>query len=164
MPSTEISLKQGQMITSPRELISAKEAEIAEGEIILEQLSQIKNISKTKVARVRGRINFQKRLLAMLKEGYLPIPRLEYEPVTQEYFGGRKGWTTSIVIDQLPMAAIVTIAEFQDKFDRFGIVRPRSRGKRRDPLLIGIIRYGGMEEHFVLAWWRPDIMPPNKLW
>lgn len=164
MPSTEITLKTGQLITSTSQFIQQKEAEIEEGERVIEELSKIKGLSPTKLARTRGRVKFLKKFLELLKEGFIPIPRMEYEPITEEHFGGRRGWVSSIVIDQLPIGAITKIAEFQDKFDMLGVVRPAGRGRRRDPILIGITRYALMEEHFILGWWRPDVMKPSELW
>ena len=162
MPSTEILSSKGIMITKPHELLAIKEREISEGEKVIEAMMAIPNISKAKLARVKGRVLFMKRFVAKLKEGFLPIPRMVYDDVAH-------AWNGTITIDNLPIEAIVTIRDFQNKFDALGLVRPsvgRSRWgrQRRDPFLIGIIRYGHREEHFMLAWWRPDTMLSSQLW
>lgn len=157
MPSAEVTLKQGVMITRPELLLEVKKAEIEEGNRVLAELEKIDGISKHKISRVKGRIHFLEKFTRILQDGYLPIPRMEYERLESL-------WTGNIVLDQMPVEAIATVAEFQDKFDRLGMVRPKTQGRRRDPFLIGIISYGGIEEHFILAWWRPDLMLPSQLW
>jgi hypothetical protein len=168
MPSTEVSLIEGRLITTSKDFIQAKEAEIAEGERVIAELEQMPEVSPWKLARVRGRVRFLEHFIALMKEGFLPIPRMEFEPVDQanwQYDGaGRLVRGTTLVIDRLPVEAIAAINEFRPKFDRLGVVRPAGRGRKRDPFLIGIIQYGHLEEHFILAWWRPDIMRPTQLW
>ena len=167
MPSAVITMKRGELIQTPRDLISLKEAEIKEGERVIAELSKIVDLSPSKLARVKGRVSFLRNFVELLKDGFIPIPRMEFEPITQmgrQVFKGTNIPAPTIVIDKLPVEAITTIAEYQDKFHRFGVVRPRGRGLKRDPFLIGIIRYGVYEEQFVLGWWRPDVMKPTELW
>lgn len=168
MPSTEVSLVEGRLITTAKDFIQVKEAEIAEGERVIAELEQMEDVSPWKLARVRGRVRFLKKFIGLMKEGYFPIPRMDFEPVDQALWGydgaGRLIRGTTLVIDRLPVEAIACINEYRPKFDRLGVVRPRGRGRKRDPFLIGIIKYGQLEEHFILAWWRPDIMRPTQLW
>ena len=164
MPSTEVTLAKGQIIHGARDIIQLKESEIQQGKIVIATLEKLPNISKHKLTRIRGRVRFLERFVELIKQGFIPIPRLEYTPIDPEYYvGGRKGWVSEIIFDNLPVEAIETISAYKDVFTRIGLV-PARRPKKRDPILIGILRYGHNEEHFLLAWWRPDLMRPIELW
>lgn len=155
MPSTEIATsKPMQLITRPEDIITVKEAEIERARIAIDAMENIPEFSKHKVSRARGRLRFMESFVELLKEGFIAIPRMEYDQLHE--------YTSSLYFEKLPVGALTSIAELKDKFDDIGIVRPKS--KKRDPIVIGILRYGGLEEHFILAWWRPDIMRPDELW
>ncbi len=171
MPSTEITLREGNLISKANDFIQQKEAEIADGERALEALialSKERNINSARIARVKGRIRFLKKFVNLMKEGFIPIPRMNFTPINQHRWEEKEdGSFTSIpelVLDRLPVEAIMAINEYKDKFQHFGVVQPQTEGRKRDPFLIGIIRYRTYEEHFLIGWWRPDIMKPTELW
>ena len=164
MPSTEVTLAKGQIIHGAHDIIKLKEEEIAQGKRVVADLEQIPNISKHKLARIKGRVRFLERFVELIKQGFIPIPRMEYTDLSpQTYHLGKGGWKAELTFDTLPVEAIETISTFRPIFTRIGIV-PARRPKRRDPILIGILKYGNEEEHFLLAWWRPDLLRPIDLW
>lgn len=158
----EVAVRPGDTITVNPGWISEKGKELEQGRTVLAEMEKIKNISKSKLSRMRGRLKFLETFIELLREGFIPIPRMDFEPIDieQYHYGKLK---STLYLDKLPVGAIATIAEFQDKFPHFGVVRSATR-KKRDPILIGIIRYGSLEEHFILGWWRPDLMKPYELW
>lgn len=155
MPSVEVVVsKPMELITKPADIIAIKELEIADAERAVEAMARIPEFSKWKVSRARGRLKFLRTFIELLKQGFIPIPRMEYDELHE--------YTASLYFEKLPVEALTTIAELRDKFTYIGIVRPQSR--KRDPIIIGILSYGLIEEHFILAWWRPDALRPNQLW
>lgn len=156
-----IPIKVGEVLEVKPNWLQEKEVEVQRGEEALVQLQKIEGISKAKVARVKGRIRFVRKFIELMKEGFIPIPRMEFEPIDTEY----RPWLhqgPKFYLDPMPVEAIAAIAEYQGKFDHFGLVKPQA--KKRDPFLIGIISYGHLEEHFLLGWWRPDLLKPCELW
>ena len=157
----EVAVRPGITLEVKENWISEKQKELEQGCIVLAEMEKIEGISKSKLGRMRGRLKFLEKFIELLKEGFIPIPRMDFEPIDIERY--HYGKLRSILyLDKLPVGAIATIAEFQDKFDHLGVVRPRA--KKRDPILIGILQYGQYEEHFILGWWRPDMMKPWELW
>lgn len=165
MPSTEVTLSKGQIIHGAREIIELKEEEIAQGNKIIAELEKIPDISKSKLGRLRGRVRFLERFVELIRQGFIPIPRMEYTDIAPESYHGERGggWKAVLTFDNLPVEAIETISSYKPIFNRIGIV-PARRHKKRDPILIGVLKYGAYEEHFLLAWWRPDLMKPAELW
>ena len=165
MPSTEVTLAKGQIIHGAADIISLKEEEIQHGKRIIADLEQMPNFSKNKLGRIRGRVRFLERFVELIKQGFIPIPRMEYTNLAPELYHGQAGggWKAELTFDNLPVEAIETISTYKPIFTRIGLV-PARRPKRRDPILIGVLKYGHNEEHFLLAWWRPDLMRPIELW
>jgi len=159
-----LTVKAGEVIKVNPGWLESKREEIQKGEEALKHLQSIEGISKNKVARVRGRLNFLRKFVELMEAGFIPIPRMDFEPLEDPNWRWMPSRKPVIAFDRMPVEAIATVAEYQDKFDRMGIVRPRSRGRKRDPILIGVIGYGGLEEHFILGWWRPDTMKDTDLW
>lgn len=162
--SVTLTVKAGEIIKVNPGWLESKREEIRKGEEALKHLEAIEGISRTKVGRVRGRLKFLRKFVELLEAGFIPIPRMDFEPLEEPNWRWMPSRKPVIAFDRMPVEAIATVAEYQGKFDRMGIVRPRSRGRKRDPILIGIISYGGLEEHFILGWWRPDTMKETDLW
>lgn len=165
MPSTEVTLAKGQIIHGAQDIIKCKDEEIAQGKRVIAELEKMPNISKHKLSRIRGRVRFLERFVELIKQGFIPIPRMEYTDLSAETYHGKKGggWKAELTFDNLPVEAIETITSYKPIFTRIGLI-PTKRPKQRDPMLIGILKYGRFEEHFLLAWWRPDLLKPTDLW
>jgi len=168
MPSTDVSLstfQKGQIIHGVSDILKAKEEEIAQGKQIINDLEQVPTISKSKLGRIRGRVKFLEHYVELMKQGFIPIPRMEYQNLEERYYHGMAGgWRADLTFDNLPIEAINAVASYQGMFTAFGIAPVKQAARKRDPMLIGIIKYGHFEEHFLLGWWRPDMMMPKDLW
>lgn len=90
------------------------------------------------------------RFINLLDDGFIPLPRMERRLIDEE--------------TGLPADAISALVSFRHHFDAFAIVSGHARGESLDPILIGIIRSNRTEEHFLLGWWRPDLISPSQLW
>lgn len=159
MPSAEVTLTPGKIITVNPQWLTQKRGEIEEGEKAVEELAKIPGITKTRIARAKARLAFLKRYYSLLEDGFIPIPTMDYEIMEGNWFNhGKRRYT--IYLDRMPVQALKNIAQFKHKFDEIGLVRPRP--KRRDPILIGIIRHGQMEEHFILYFWGLNFTPTRN--
>ena len=160
MPSIEIQqlkpITPVLFATNPVNLIAVKEKEIEHAEKMIAEIEKIPEFSACKKARARGRLRFMKRFVELLKKGYVPIPRMPFDTLHE--------FTASIAFENLPLEALSAINQHRSQFDEIGIVRPFVKGRRKDPIIIGILKYGQLEEHFILAWWRPEIMKSSDLW
>ena len=149
--------------------IKSKEEELVKAEQALVALSAT-DATDRRIRRTKERINLLKRVVHALKSGYVLIPRFNSDKLTMD-------------MEELPLGAITAIdeAKAQHLFDEFRLIRgnlPEYRrgnmGRRpqRDPLIVGVVRTPGivvdtwddgrirdqwmLEEHFLIAWWRPE--------
>lgn len=129
--------------------------------------------SAARLAAVRDRVGMLKKVVKALELGYVPIPRFDSQ-------------TLNIDVQELPGPALVALAAARQAklFHevRFVTGRRETQGRgyfrvrQRDPLLIGIVRtrhhvlswrnmdgrqwadveVPSIEEHFMVAWWRPE--------
>ena len=153
----------GALITTNPNWLAEKEAEVQQGERALEALKRIPGISQSRITRVRSRVTFTRRYINLLKEGFIPIPRMEYEAIEiGPHLLGSYDGQHHLYLDRMPVQSLKNIAEFKEYFDEVGLVRPKSR--QRDPILIGIIRGAYQEEHFILYFWRPELYSSSELW
>jgi hypothetical protein len=161
MPTAEITITPGNMLTVNPNWLEEKRAEISRGEESVKALSEIPGVSKWRITKARARLNFIKRYVDLVSQGFIPIPRMEFEQIE---LASDRSWDgkTHIYLDKMPVQALKNIAEFRPLFDEVGIVKPV--GKKRDPILIGIIRHGQREEHFILYFWRPELYSESELW
>lgn len=166
MPSTEVTLAGGQIIHGAQDILKLKEEEIAQGKRVIADLERIPNVSKSKLSRIKGRVRFLERFVNLIKQGFIPIPRMAYTDVAPIAYPREAdgGWRAVLTFDSLPVEAIEAISTYKPIFTRIGIIPARKTARRRDPILIGVLQYGKLEEHFLLAWWRPDLMKPIDLW
>ena len=168
MPGTDVSLstfQKGQIIHGVSDILKAKRDEIEQGKQIIADLEKIPTFSKHKLGRIKGRVKFLEHFVDLMEQGFIPIPRMEYQALEEMYFHGQAGgWRADLTFDKLPIEAITAIASYRSFFTAFGIAPVRKAERKRDPILIGIIKYGHQEEHFLLGWWRPDMMLPKDLW
>lgn len=169
MMETRLSIHEGHAVAvMPANWPELKRQEIANAERALEAMKTI-GTSPTSLGRLKSKITFLKRWLAMLESGFIPMPTLELsyefsgspEPGDRDVFRGKK-WRGFVYLNGLPVKALEAIAAIkaQGLFDRIGIVSPR---RQRDPLIIGVIREGRREAHFLIAWWLPELIPPWEL-
>jgi hypothetical protein len=154
------------------EWVEAKRTELAGAEEALEALEALYGPDATRVRRVRGRVTLLRRVVRALERGYIPLPRF--------------GSTRVNALEELPLRAVLALKAATDAavFDEVryvgGMPSESHRGRQgrraqRDPLLIGVVRtpaielpederHGGFgprylpgeEEHFLIAWWRPE--------
>jgi len=150
--------------------LDTKRAELDQAEQAAGALERLYGADATRVKTAAKRVGFLRRVLAALERGMVPIPR----------FSGRRLTT----LDELPVSAIVALdaAGVTKVFDEILFVqgefgetrRGQRRRQQRDPLLVGVVRttgtqipeserggWGpthlpGREEHFLIAWWRPE--------
>lgn len=157
--------------------IDAKRQELATAEEAARTLLQVEGMSDFRIKRANARVRLLRKVVDALERGFVPLPR----------FSSRK---LDVAIEELPVKALAALAEAQAEkiFDeiRFvpGDVGESRRGVRRraarDPLLVGVVRVPGMqipgsdrgwgpewlpgqEEHFLIAWWRPDEETPEVM-
>ncbi len=155
----------GALITANPNWLAEKEDEIQRGEEALEALKRITGVSQSRIARVRSRVAFTRRYINLLKEGFIPIPRMDYSVIElRPDLNGSWDGESHLYLDRMPVQALKNIAEFKGKFDEVGLVKPRTRSPRIDPILIGIIRGAYNEEHFILYYWRPELYSSSELW
>lgn len=128
-------------------LVEQTKLELEETKTIKQKLEGI-SIESTDgrglLRRIDKRIAFLTKRLTALENAFLPIPRFDY--VRFRY-----------AVDNLPypVASRLIEAEGLGIFTEIGLVGGRRRATvRRDPILIGVIRHGHQEEHFLIGWWR----------
>lgn len=148
--------------------LALKEAEL---ERMLEARSALQAIGghTSRLARLADRIQLTRKVIACLRAGFIPIPRFDANKLNAD-------------VDVLPTRVLVAYAAAQNAevFDEIRLVTGREsrsfrgaveRRNARDPLLVGVVRTsahkvvdaGGWErtieareEHFLIAWWRPE--------
>jgi len=132
------------------QFIEGKRAEVLEGEKLIAELVATNKFPK-RLTRIRRRVEFMQKFINLAEAGFIPLPRMERELISED--------------TALPADALISLLSFREIFDAIAIVRGDARGKALDPMLIGIIRSGDdIEEHFLLGWWRPDLISPSQLW
>lgn len=98
--------------------------------------------------RAQRRVVYAEMKLEALNQGFLPVPRMPVEKLEEWYLDKAAQNAPEAVVERLKDAIA------QGLFTSYAIVRPEDR-RRRDPLLIGIVRLNRSdEEHFLIAWWR----------
>lgn len=157
--------------------LEGKRAELARAEMALKELKGA-GASPRKIERVAERVRLLRKVGSCLEAGYMPMPR----------FGGEK---LTLELEELPLNALIAVndAVAQELFDEIRFVaggeRTRGYGRRsgqahRDPMLVGVVRtkiieayrseragyipLWSLEEHFLIAWWRPEDTTPEDLW
>lgn len=150
--------------------LDSKRQELIQAEQAAGALERLYGADSTRVKTAVKRVGFLRRVLAALERGMVPIPRFSASRLT--------------TLDELPVSAIVALdaAGATKVFDEVLFVqgdvgetrRGRRRRAQRDPLLVGVVRMTGTqipegerngwgpthlpgrEEHFLIAWWRPE--------
>jgi hypothetical protein len=128
-------------------LVQETAKELEEAKKIKQKLEEVpieSSAGRGLLKRMEGRIAFLEKRLAALENAFLPIPRFDY--VRFRY-----------AVDSLPypIASRLVEAEQLGVFSEIGLVEGRRRPtSRRDPILIGVIKQGHREEHFLIGWWR----------
>lgn len=176
---TEIAV-QTAVITVPDEIVGIKKTWLATKHQELEAADKaIQSLEKSgatprKVQRVKERRALLRKTIAALDAGFLPIPRFSSQKLTLDQ-------------EELPLKAVLAIenAVAQKLFDEFRFVTGQqgnsrrgryARQAQRDPIVVGVVRtleHGhrgpyewiidvpSMEEHFLVAWWRPEDQHPT---
>lgn len=164
----------GRIVRLKSAWIDGKRGEL---ERAVEALRRLKsaNAGDGRLGRLRERIALLRKVVRALEAGYIPLPRFDAERLridTEEL-----PLSALVAVDEAQASAL---------FDEIRLVRgqesrsrapwSRARRQQRDPLLVGVIRtpehreggpternpyreftvYPGREEHFLLAWWRPE--------
>lgn len=177
-----IPAPQAGIITIPEEIavirtqwLESKVVELARAKDVLRALREMK-AGPAKIVRAANTVAFLKKIVKALEHGYIPIPRFQAH-------------TLRLDVEELPVKVIVALnAARAGKF--FSEVRladgespGRGFGRRRparDPVLIGVIRTPNVlmnpghsewirdevwarEEHFMIAWWRPEDERPEEM-
>jgi hypothetical protein len=178
-PSSPVAI-----LTDPRQLVQVREhwiqtkrEELARADQVLVALKDRPG-THAKIQRVKDRVRVLRKFLRALEGGYMPIPRFDSE-------------TLRLEVEELPAQAIIAMAAAEETgaFDEVRFVRgregdtrrgPHARRAPRDPLLVGVIRtpdrhvedrsswngqrrIPGFEEHFLIAWWRPEDELPDAM-
>jgi len=128
-------------------LIESTKSELSEAKAVKEKIKEVSietDTGRNLLKRIDGRIAFLEKRLTALENAFLPLPRFDYTRFRY-------------AIDKLPypVASRMVEAERLGVFTEIGLVDGRRRATaRRDPILIGVIREGRQEEHFLIGWWR----------
>lgn len=160
--------------------LESKQGELARAEQALKAMRTL-GVPPARRRLARERVRFLKRFVGALQQGYVPIPRFDGETLDlnveelpaealvamAETRGRRLFDEVRYVTGRLPEA------RSSGRYDRSGRWTHRGRGGV-DPLIVGVIRTpehrvippGGSswharvipsrEEHFLIAWWRPE--------
>lgn len=148
--------------------IEEKEAELAEAKTIAQSYALINpEATPRQVKRVKEKVKFLEKFLETIKAGYIPIPRFDSRHIDYSE-------------TPMPAHALMNIKTARESgvFDEIRIVEGREGQRmgpypalrKRDPLIVGIIKYGPIteqwayEEHFLIAWWRPESFKPTELY
>jgi len=150
--------------------VEAKRRELADAEAAVDALRSLAEVPAFRIKRAVARAGLLRKVVRALERGFIPIPR----------FSSRR---LDVRFDELPVRAIAALGEAQALgiFDEIRFVagdegehrRGRRRRATRDPLLVGVVRipatavpgsdrgWGqtwipGVEEHFLVAYWRPE--------
>lgn len=128
-------------------LVEQTRKELEEAKAIKQKLEDVSiesSAGRGLLKRMDHRIAFLEKRLAALENAFLPIPRFDY--VRFRY-----------AVDSLPypVASRLVEAEGLGIFTEIGLIEGRRKATtRRDPILIGVVRQGRQEEHFLIGWWR----------
>lgn len=167
------------IITVPEEIMRVREAwvtqkreELTAATQALEALRSL-HAGAARLERCKKTVGLLRKVVRALEHGYIPIPRFRADTLRFE-------------LDELPLKAILSIqqAQAQKLFDEYRLVtggmetQNFDRRQRRvtvDPLIIGVTREPTQimrwsdgterrrilyEEHFLVAWWRPEDLLP----
>lgn len=128
-------------------LVEQTRRELEEAKAIKQKIQEVSiesSAGRGLLKRMDNRVAFLEKRLAALESAFLPIPRFDY--VRFRY-----------TIDSLPylVASRLVEAEGLGVFTEIGLVEGRRKATAsRDPILVGVIRQGRQEEHFLIGWWR----------
>ena len=128
-------------------LIESTKKDLSEAKAVKEKIEEVSiesDAGRSLLKRMNRQIAFLEKRLAALENAFLPLPRFDYTRFRY-------------AIDKLPypVASRMVEAERLGVFTEIGLVDGRRRATaRRDPILIGVIREGRQEEHFLIGWWR----------
>ena len=123
--------------------ISAKLEEANEALELAEAVSlpRQKGYWQGEVTKLKKRLELASSYLSFYQNGFLPLPRMPVQSLQ---------WSNT----HMPVVALRRLkkAKGLELFDEFAIVEPQLN---RDPILVGIKRFGdGQEVHCFIAWWR----------
>ncbi len=138
-PKDIVGFHSGLVEQTRKELEEAKEIKQK-----IEEVSIESSAGRGLLKRMDSRVAFLEKRLQALENAFLPIPRFDY--VRFRY-----------AVDSLPypVASRLVEAEGLGIFTEIGLIEGRRKATaRRDPILIGVIRRGRQEEHFLIGWWR----------
>ena len=177
MTTMQLTIKDTAIITKPEDIaeirqewLEGKKRELESAKVALDELGEV-GASERKIRRTKERVGLLKKVVRCLENGFIPIPRFDSNRLRLEN-------------EELPLSAITAVKEAtaQKIFDEFRIVQgreamnqrgPRGRLARRDPIIVGVVRtpelqdqdrpwnVWSMEEHFLVAWWRPEDQHPQ---
>ena len=168
------------VITLPNDIVriredwvKSKQAELEMARMALARLDE-SGATPRRLQTVRERISLLRRVVKALEGGFVPIPRFSSTKLRLD----QEDLPLKAII-------AVNEAQAQKVFDEFRIVLgqegssrqgPYGRIARRDPIIVGVVRtpehshvespntlwrsvvvdVPGFEEHFLVAWWRPE--------
>jgi hypothetical protein len=137
-------------------------------------------VSGARLTRANDRVRLLRKVVAALEAGYIPIPRFDGEKLDVDLEElPAKAIAALVVGGRARLFDEVRLVAGQESISRPTWSQRRSgrntRRNQRDPLLVGVVRtperrmkgrdaWGsvremvvpGMEEHFLIAWWRPE--------
>lgn len=154
--------------------LESKRQELGLAEAAVGALANTEGIAPNswRLRNAQNRVRLLRKVVRALEHGFVPIPRFSSQ-------------TLDLDLEELPVSAIVALKEAQAEeiFEEIRFVRGdvgdsrrgRARRAARDPLLVGVVRtpsidlgefrnvggewvrrIPGREEHFLIAWWRPE--------
>ena len=164
---------------SPRNVlltwIRAKRTELTACDAAI-QAAKDANAGSNKLARLRERRRLLAKCVEVMELGYVPIPRFDANKLNIEI----DVLPTAALVALGEATQLGVFDEFRLVTGRVSDSRParfgqRNRVNQRDPLIVGVLRtpehrrketdaHGwerevvipGREEHFLVAWWRPE--------
>jgi len=128
-------------------LVQQTKTELSEAKAVkkkIEEVSIESSEGRKLLMRIDKRVAFLEKRLTALENAFLPIPRFDY--VRFRY-----------AVDTLPYPVASRLIEAKELgvFTEIGLVDGRRKATvSRDPILIGVIKQGHQEEHFLIGWWR----------
>ena len=164
-----------QAITIPEEIgvireqwVESKREELERARVATAQLREA-GATTARLRRSEERVTLLRKVVRALDAGFIPIPRFDSSKLRLD-------------LEELPLKVIMRVNEVvaQKVFDELRLVSGQvSQGRRgrygrqpvRDPLVVGVVRtpevredrngwsqvvVPGREEHFLIAWWRPE--------
>ena len=167
VPDDIVRIRDEWVVTKQTELTMAREALVR---------LQESGATERRIKRTQERISLLRRVVRALEKGYVPIPRFDSNKLTLD----QEELPLKAIVAVNEAQAQKLFDEFRIVQGSEGLARqgPYGRMPRRDPIIVGVVRtpqhshkevYGpeaysyrividvpGMEEHFLVAWWRPD--------